>query len=69
MQGIQHRPCYRRCAAAVLMVVVAAGCPELNRWSGPSQDPFFSVSDNLPPSEQTAPLIDELSQLAGEHGR
>lgn len=32
----------------VCLVGVAAGCPQLNRWSGPSHDPFFSVDDPIP---------------------
>jgi hypothetical protein len=39
-----------RLAAAVLAVVTIAGCPELNQWSGPSPDPFFSVPDPIPES-------------------
>lgn len=42
-----------RLAAAALSLCTIAGCPELNQWSGPSQDPFFSVPDPL--SEQAAP--------------
>lgn len=39
-----------RFAAAVIAVVTIAGCPELNQWSGPSPDPFFSVPDPQPES-------------------
>jgi hypothetical protein len=37
-----------RLAAALLTVVTFTGCPELNQWSGPNQDPFFSVPDPVP---------------------
>jgi hypothetical protein len=40
--------CIARIALATLSLVTLAGCPELNHWSGPSQDPFFSVADSLP---------------------
>lgn len=26
--------------------LACTGCPELNRWNGPSEDPFFSVPDD-----------------------
>jgi hypothetical protein len=37
-----------RLVAALLTVVTITGCPELNQWSGPNQDPFFSVADPVP---------------------
>jgi hypothetical protein len=37
-----------------LLTLVAAGCPQLNTWDGPSQDPFFSVEDPLPTEHQVA---------------
>ncbi|MGQ0633198.1 MAG: hypothetical protein ACT4QC_01200 [Planctomycetaceae bacterium] len=37
-----------RIALATLSLVTLSGCPELNHWSGPSQDPFFSVADPRP---------------------
>jgi hypothetical protein len=39
-----------RVAVAMMALVTIAGCPELNQWSGPSQDPFFSVPDPPPAS-------------------
>jgi hypothetical protein len=39
-----------RLAAALFAVVTIAGCPELNHWSGPAADPFFSVPDPTPES-------------------
>ena len=38
-----------RLAFAALCVISIAGCPELNQWSGPAQDPLFSVDDPVPP--------------------
>lgn len=42
-----------RLAAAIVAVVTIAGCPELNQWSGPSPDPFFSVPDPQPADWKT----------------
>ena len=39
---------FARILAASLSLVTLAGCPELNHWSGPTQDPFFSIADPLP---------------------
>jgi hypothetical protein len=44
MDWLRHARAARLVAAA-LAVVTITGCPELNQWSGPSQDPFFSVDD------------------------
>lgn len=35
-------------AVVGILACGSAGCPKLNRWSGPSQDPFFNVPDPLP---------------------
>lgn len=47
--------------AAMLSVVTLAGCPELNQWSGPSQDPFFSVADPL-----QKPVLRNLTEPEGK---
>lgn len=39
----------------LLLSMSSAGCPELNRWSGPSQDPFFSVVE--PVREKNAHVV------------
>lgn len=39
-----------------LSIATLAGCPTLNHWSGPTQDPFFSIPSTPPepPSEENA---------------
>lgn len=44
---------FARLAAAIFAVVTISGCPELNYWNGPTQDPFFSVPDPLVPPSGT----------------
>lgn len=52
-------PCARRCMTLTVVILLAcgsAGCPKLNRWPGPTQDPFFSIADPIPASKpSTAP--------------
>lgn len=41
----------RACASlffVILITCTASGCPKLNRWAGPTQDPFFSIADPQP---------------------
>lgn len=39
------------------------GCPKLNRWSGPSQDPFFSVADRVAPGQHEPPVRESQTKL------
>ena len=39
------------------------GCPKLNRWSGPSQDPFFSVADRVGPGQHEPPVQESQAKL------
>ena len=59
-----------RLAAAIIAVVTIAGCPALNQWSGPSQDPFFSVPDPTPPNwlAEGDERLDDTSAPDGETG-
>lgn len=69
----------KRSVTWILLVSVAllnAGCPSLNQWSGPSDDPFFSVNDPLPESNvaarvvesdrETEPGVDENGELSDQ---
>jgi hypothetical protein len=39
----------RIASALMLMVALAlSGCAELNQWEGPSENPMFSVDDEIP---------------------
>lgn len=54
-------PCARRYMTLSVVIVLAcgsAGCPKLNRWPGPTQDPFFSIADPLPPAGPSSPSSD-----------
>lgn len=56
-----------RTVAASLSVVALAGCPELNHWSGPTQDPFFSIADPLPRAQISGDCWPELDEETAEH--
>ncbi|MSR60261.1 MAG: hypothetical protein EXS05_21915 [Planctomycetaceae bacterium] len=58
-----------RLAAAAFSLVTIAGCPELNQWSGPSQDPFFCVPDLTTPgaSQGVSPQATTRSDAAEAH--
>ncbi|MFN0054996.1 MAG: hypothetical protein ACKV0T_22725 [Planctomycetales bacterium] len=53
-----------RLAAAACFVVMIAGCPSLNQWSGPSQDPFLSVMEPVKAPRPDSPRLQLTSTVS-----
>ncbi len=67
-RGVLTRAVCRHAAPLMFAAVsvLCTGCPALNRWSGPNEDPFFSVPNEDTPAHHTTFATPSLSDTARE---